>query len=508
MLVAGVDSSTQSTKVLLCDAADGTVVGRGMAPHPGGTECEPAAWWAALLTAGAGLLDRAAAIGVAGQQHGMIVLDDEGQVIRPALLWNDMRSAGAAAELITELGGARWWAEATGSVPMASFTVTKLRWLAEHEPDNARRVAGVLLPHDWLTWRLTGGDPVTDRGDASGTGYFSPATGQWLPDVAAAALGRPVRLPRVASPGEAVGRAASGMLSPASPAARITAPAAPTASAVSSAPTAPVVSFTSAVSAASSSASLLSEGTVVSAGTGDNMGAALGLGLAAGDVVISIGTSGTAYAVSEVPAADPTGAVAGFADATGRFLPLVCTVNAALVLHATAAMLGTDNDGLSRLALAAGPGAGGLTLLPYLDGERTPDRPAATGVLRGLTTRNATRENLARAAVEAVLASLAEAAGYLGACGIEQRRVLLIGGAARSEAVCRIAPGIFGAPVRVPAPEEYVALGAARQAAWALAGTAEPPRWPGHPAAEYSGPPEPQVRECHAALREDTAGWS
>ncbi len=512
MLVAGVDSSTQSTKVLLCDAADGTVVGRGSAPHPGGTECDPAAWWAALLQAGAGLLDRAAAVGVAGQQHGMIVLDHDGRVIRPALLWNDLRSAGAAAELVGELGGASWWAQTTGSVPTASFTVTKLRWLAEHEPANAQRVASVLLPHDWLTWRLAGGGPVTyrgivtggrtagggpltggglvagggpmagggpvtggglvagggpvtDRGDASGTGYFSPVTGEWLPDVAAAALGHRVQLPRVASPGEAVGTAPPG-------------------------------------------GPVLSAGTVISAGTGDNMAAALGLGLAAGDVVISIGTSGTAFAVSEGPAADPSGAVAGFADATGRFLPLVCTVNAALVLDAAAAMLGTDNEGLSGLALTAEPGAGGLTLLPYLDGERTPDRPGATGVLRGLTTRNATRQNLARAAVEAVLASLADAAGLLAASGIEQRRVLLIGGGARSEAVCRIAPGIFGAPVLVPEPEEYVALGAARQAAWALAGTSQPPAWPRRPASAYSGPPEPQVRERHAALREDTAGWS
>ena len=495
MLVAGVDSSTQSTKVLLCDAADGTVVGRGSAPHPAGTECDPAAWWAALLQAGGALLERAAAVGVAGQQHGMIVLDDEGQVIRPALLWNDLRSAAAATELIRELGGRSWWAEATGSVPTASFTVTKLRWLAEHEPANARRVATVMLPHDWLIWRLSGGGPaaggaaaassvVTDRGDASGTGYFSPATGKWLPEVAAAALGHPVRLPRVASPGEAVGVVGA-------PASTVT-PAGTSTPAASSAP----------------GAAPLSHGTVISAGTGDNMGAALGLGLGSGDVVISIGTSGTAFAVSEIPAADPSGAVAGFADATGRFLPLVCTVNAVLVLSATEALVGTDNDGLSRLALAAEPGAGGLTLLPYLDGERTPDRPAATGVLRGLTTRNSTRENLARAAVEAVLASLADAAGHLAGCGIDQRRVLLIGGAARSEAICRIAPGIVGVPVLVPEPEEYVALGAARQAAWALAGTAEPPGWPMRPAAEYSGPLEPQVRERHAALRDDTAAWS
>jgi xylulokinase len=461
MLVAGVDSSTQSTKVVLCEADDGTVVGRGSAPHPPGTEADPADWWAALQRAGDGLLDRAAAVGVAGQQHGMIVLDSGGEVIRPALLWNDLRSAPAAAELVRELGGPQWWASETGSVPTASFTVTKLRWLAEHEPDHAARATAVLLPHDWLTWRLRGetGEPVTDRGDASGTGYFSPAQGIWLPDLVKAAIGRTLRLPRVASPGEVVGETAWGA--------------------------------------------------AVSAGTGDNMSAALGLGLQPGDVAVSIGTSGTAFAVSDVPADDSSGAVAGFADATGRFLPLVCTINAGLVLSATASLLGTDLGGLSKLALSAGPGADGITLLPYLDGERTPDRPGATGVLRGLTTRNATRENLARAAVEALLASLADAADRLTTEeGQAPGRVLLIGGGARSAAVRQLAPGIFFAPVSVPEPEEYVALGAARQAAWALAQTPEPPPWPPRAAAVCTGPPQPEIRERHAALRDDTATWN
>ncbi len=183
MLVAGVDSSTQSTKVVLCEAGDGVVVGQGSAPHPPGTEADPAAWWAALQQAGQGLLERADAVGVAGQQHGMVVLDSGGEVIRPALLWNDLRSAGAAAELVRERGGPQWWADHTGSVPTASFTITKLRWLAEHEPGNAGRAAAVLLPHDWLTWKLLGGPErqapmVTDRGDASGTGYFGPAPGK------------------------------------------------------------------------------------------------------------------------------------------------------------------------------------------------------------------------------------------------------------------------------------------------------------------------------------------
>jgi xylulokinase len=460
MLVAGVDSSTQSTKVLLCEAEDGTIVARGSAPHPAGTECPPQAWRDALRQAGDGLLTRAAAVGVAGQQHGMVVLDENAEVIRPALLWNDLRSFAAAEELVAERG-ARWWAERTGSVPNASFTVTKLRWLAEHEPDHAARVYRVMLPHDWLTWGLIVGppmakEPVTDRGDASGTGYFSTADSAWLPEVAAGALGHQARLPRVARPGEAVGETVWGA--------------------------------------------------AVSAGTGDNMAAALGLALAPGELAVSVGTSGTAYAVTTMPSADPSGAIAGFADATGRFLPLVCTINAALVLDAVAAMLGTGPDGLSARALAAAPGAGGLTLLPYFDGERTPVRPGATGVLHGLTTHNATADNMARAAVEAVLASLAEVAALL-ETGAAPDRVLLIGGGARSEAVRALAPGIFGAPVDVPEAEEYVALGAARQAAWALAGTPGPPPWPRRPCQRYEGPAEPGVRRRFAALREATTGW-
>jgi xylulokinase len=400
---------------------------------------------------------------VAAQQHGMVVLDEAGQVIRPALLWNDMRSAPQAAALIAELGGPAEWARRTGSVPTASFTVTKLRWLAEHEPAAAKRTAHVLLPHDWLTWRLTGlrGGGVqaaTDRGDASGTGYFSPAASRWLPEIAAAALGHPVALPRLAGPAEIVGRAPGGA--------------------------------------------------ALSAGTGDNMGAALGLGVGLGEVVVSIGTSGTAYAVAAEPAADESGLVAGFADATGRFLPLVATVNAARILTVTVRMLGTDPEGLSRLALAAPAGAGGLTLLPYLDGERSPNRPHASGVLNGLTSTNTTPENLARAAVEALLCSLADAVGNLADCGINAERVILIGGAARSEAVRRIAPAIFGVPVTVPPPAEYVALGAARQAAWALSGAESPPRWPlAGTSAEYTAEPDPLVRERYAALRDATADW-
>jgi len=429
--VAGVDCSTQSTKVLVCDADDGRILAEGRASHPDGTECHPDHWWRAWGEASEGLLDGVAAIAVGGQQHGMVALDEAGRVVRPAILWNDTRSAADAEDLVREMGGPGAWAEAVGLVPVASFTITKLRWLARHEPQLAARVARVVLPHDWLTWRLQASRsaaPVTDRGDASGTGYWSPGQGRYRTDLLAAAFGREIDVPRVAGPAEVVGEAGGGArLGP---------------------------------------------------GTGDNMAAALGLGAVAGDVVVSLGTSGTAFAVSETPTADASGLVAGFADATGRFLPLACTLNAARVLSAAAAMLGVDLAALDRLALSAAPGSGGLSLLPYLDGERTPNLPDATGSLHGLTRDAMTPANLARAAVEGMLCGIADGVDAVLALGVPVKRVLLIGGAARSEAVRAIAPDIFGVPVSVPAPAEYVALGAARQAAWVLRGGDEPPAWP------------------------------
>lgn len=432
-LVAGVDSSTQSTKIVVCDAETGTVVRQGRAPHPDGTSVDPAHWWSAFEQASAGgLLDGVEAIAVGGQQHGMVALDAEGRVVRDALLWNDTRSAQAAADLVAELGGPAAWVEATGSVPVAATTVTKVRWLAQHEPQNAARVATVVLPHDWVSGRILadGGIPhqwSTDRGDASGTGYWSGRTNEYRLDLLELALGRRCAVPQVLAPNAAAGRTASGML--------------------------------------------------VAAGTGDNMGAALGLGLQAGDVVVSLGTSGTVFAVSEVPSSDVSGAIQGFADATGRQLPLMCTLNAARVLTATATMLGTDVHGLSDLALAAPVGAEGLTLLPYLDGERTPNLPDATGTLGGLTRANATPQNVARAAVEGMLANLAAGIGGLREQGVAVNRVLLIGGAAASPAVRAVAATLFGVPVSIPEPGEYVAVGAARQAAWALSGADEAPRW-------------------------------
>ncbi|WP_349880657.1 xylulokinase [Micromonospora sp. HUAS YX12] len=477
-LVAGVDSSTQSCKVVVRDAETGALVRQGRAPHPPGTEVDPYAWWEALraAVAEAGGLADVAAVSVGGQQHGMVCLDTSGEVVRPALLWNDTRSADAARELVEEAGGGetgrRFWAEATGAVPVASFTATKLRWLARHEPDNADRVAAVCLPHDWLTWRLAGAPGLdalrTDRGDASGTGYWSPRTGEYRLDLLERAFGRRPKVPVVLGPAEVAGHLDPAALG----------------------------------GAASGNPGTGAAGPVLlGPGTGDNAAAALGAGAGPGDVVVSIGTSGTVFAVADTPAADSSGAVAGFADATGRFLPLVCTLNAARVLDAAATLLGVDLDTLGELALSAPPGADGLVLVPYLEGERTPDRPHATGELKGLTLGTSTPAHLARAAVEGMLCGLADGLDALIAQGARADRIILVGGGARSAAVRRIAPQVFGRPVVVPPPGEYVADGAARQAAWVALGGDTPPAWSVGDTEEYTGDAVPAIRERYAHAR-------
>lgn len=463
MLVAGVDSSTQSCKVVIRDAETGALVREGRASHPDGTEVAPAAWWSALGEAitRAGGLDDVDAVAVAGQQHGMVVLDADGRVIRDALLWNDTRSAGAARDLIEEFGADELVAR-SGLVPVASFTITKLRWLRDAEPENAARVAAVALPHDWLSWRLSGYGPAdeselgpvleelaTDRSDASGTGYWSPTTGEYDRELLVAALGHDAILPRVLGPAESAGRTPAGAL--------------------------------------------------VGPGAGDNAGAALGLSAGPGDVVVSIGTSGTVFSVSEEPTRDSSGTVAGFADATGRFLPLSATLNAARVIDTVAAVLGVDFDELATIALEAEPGAGGLVLQPYFNGERTPDLPDATATLFGMTRATFTRPGLARAAIEGMLCGLADGLDAHRALGVAASRVLLIGGAAMNPAVREIASTIFDVPVSVPAPGEYVANGAARQAAWVALGSL--PEWTVDTVAELAPATVPIVREQYAARR-------
>jgi xylulokinase len=457
--VLGIDSSTQSTKALLVDADDGTVLDERQVAHPPGTEVDPRAWLSALDEACDGLLERAAAVSVGAQQHGMVALDAAGEPVRKALLWNDVRSAGAAEDLVREWGGAQECARLVGSVLVASFTVSKLRWMRDAEPDNAARTASVLLPHDYLSAHLSepGTAPFTDRGDASGTGYFSTVENRWRPELVQSALGHEVALPRVVAGGAVAAHSAGGA--------------------------------------------------VVGAGTGDNMGAALGMGLRETDTLVSVGTSGVASTRSRVAPADGSGTVTGFADAEDGFLPMAVTLNAARILDLQAALLGVDHAQLAELALQAPPGSHGVAISPYYGGERTPNRPAATGVWSGLSGDTA-RSDLARAAFEALACSLADAVDHLATVtGQRGEDILLVGGAARSPALRSIAAGVFGQRVTIPPPGEYVALGAARQAAWALAGTAAPPQWPRPAGAVEEGPATPEVRAAYTRLRDRVAPW-
>ncbi|HVD17355.1 MAG TPA: xylulokinase [Propionibacteriaceae bacterium] len=429
-LVAGVDSSTQSVKIVVCDLGTGSVVRSARASHPDATEVSASAWLAAYQEAAAdpALLDGVAALAVGGQQHGMVTLDEDGELVRDALLWNDNRSAPDATDLITELGGATAWADAVGSVPVASMTVSKIRWLARAEPENAARTTTVVLPHDWLSWQIGGRSfaPTTDRGDASGTCYYDATADRYREDLVQLALGHDLELPRVAAPNEVIGHTPSGV--------------------------------------------------AIAPGTGDNMAGGLGLGVTSGAAVVSLGTSGTAFTKSSQQTHEPTGTVAGFADATGEFLPLVCTLNGARNLVAAAQVLGVTLAELSELALTAEPGSQGVIFVPYLEGERTPPLPDARGQLVGLTLANMTAANIARATVEGVLWSLAYGVEVLREQTGEISSITLTGGASQSEAVRRIAPAVFGMPIVVTDTFESVAVGAARQAAWAVTGTL--PDWP------------------------------
>jgi xylulokinase len=455
-LAAGVDCSTQATKVLLVDPEDGRVVAAGRAAHEvtgagGARETDPAVWWEALRAALAqtGRARSVGAISVAGQQHGLVVTGPEGRPLRPAVLWNDTRSAPDADEL-REVLGAAVWAERVGVVPVPSFTVTRWAWLRRTEPEVAAAASGVRLPHDWLTERLTG-RPVTDRGDASGTGWWSTRDEDYVAEVLELVELDRALLPDVLGPREAAG----------------------------------------AVRPEAAAELGLPQGAIVGPGTGDNMGAALGLGLRSGEPAVSLGTSGTAYAVMSERAVDPSGMIAGFADAAGGFLPLAATLNCTLAVDRVAAWLGLERDAVAERSE--------VTVLPYLDGERTPNLPRAAGTIAGLRHDTESGEILL-AAYEGAVASLVEALELLASVGSglnPEAPVVLIGGGARGRVWQETVARLSGRAVQVPDAGEPVALGAAAQAA-ALLGEESPAevarRWDARAGATLQPPAEPDTR--------------
>jgi xylulokinase len=465
-LVAGVDSSTQTCKVIVRDLETGRIVREGRAPHPPGTVVNPDLWWDALLAAiqAAGGLDDVEAMSVGAQQHGMVCLDANGSVVRDALLWNDTSSHPQVASLNEELG-ADEWVRRTGLPLTVSFTVTKIRWLRDNEPENADRTEAVALPHDYLTWRLRGfgaenpnlEELTTDRSDASGTAYWSGDSGEYCEDLFELGLGKKAILPRVIEPRGKAGVTGGGIEG-------------------------------------------VPAGIPIGVGGGDNALAALALGLEVGDAVISLGTSGTVYARTGKPVHDHTGIFSSYADATGDHLPLAATLNAARDLDAAGRLLGREHDELASLALEAPAGAEGVTILPYFEGERTPNLPNARASVHGLSLANCTPRNFARAMVEGMLCSQVVGIDALKRLDVPVERVFIIGGGARSLAVRGILPEILDVPLFAPAPGEYVAEGAAMQAGAALTG--DFPRWEKQTDGLPSKELKPEIHAQHDAAKE------
>jgi xylulokinase len=444
----GIDCGTQGTKALLVDDR-GVPAGRGYARHEliervlGAREQNPADWVDALQSSVRSALASTPgvdvqALGVSGQQHGLVILDEHFQVIRPAKLWNDTETAPQNEQLIHLLGGPEACLRRFGILPLTGYTASKLLWIRQNEPENFARIRHILLPHEYLNFYLTG-QIFAEAGDASGTAFFDPRTRTWAPDVLSAidggtgqlAAALPPLLPSDATVGALLPRVAESLGLPAT--------------------------------------------CIVSTGGGDNMMGAIGTGnVRPGVVTLSLGTSSTVYSFRDQPALNLPGDIAPFCSSSGGWLPLVCTMNATNVLTGTLDLLGKTVADIEPALAATIPGAEGLTFLPFLNGERTPDLPSARGTLSGLSTTNFNAECLIRAAVEGVsFGILAGLDLILG--GSTPDVLLVIGGGARSDAWRQLLADATGARVQIPAEEESGCLGAAIQAMVAYAASRHSP---------------------------------
>ena len=440
-LLIGIDSGTQSTRALVVDAKNGKVLaaasqGYDLIPNlpPGAKEQHPHTWRGAaaqairqaLKSARAGASE-VKAIGVSGQQHGFVPLDKNGEVIRPAKLWCDTSTAAECEEIMTRAGGLKAAIRATGNAVLPGFTASKILWLKKREPKNYARLAAVLLPHDYLNFWLTG-RKVMEYGDASGTALLNVRTRQWSgamlsaidPDLAS-------KLPPLMSSDQPAGR-----LQPA------------TAKALG-----------------------LNSDVLVGAGGGDNMMGAIGTGnTRPGVITASFGTSGTIYACSEKPVIDPLGEIAAFCDSTNRWLPLLCTMNVTVATEMVRRDFGMDVKRFDATVARAKPGADGLLLVPYLEGERTPNVPDGTGVYFGVAPKTFTAEHFARASMEGVTLGMNYGLRRLADLGVQPRQIRVTGGGAKSKVWRRIMADIFNAEVVTLKVSEGAAYGAALQALW------------------------------------------
>ncbi len=436
----GVDSGTQGTKVLVMDFDRAQVLGRGSAPHafrqglkPGQSEQDPETWFWALESALKGALDEAkvepakvAALGVSAQQHGFVPLGADGLPIRPAKLWNDTSTVTECEALVQRLGGKRAFIEKLGLNLAVGYTASKILWLKKHESESFRRLAHILLPHDYLNYRLTGKLKM-EYGDASGTGLMDVRKREWHPEVLAAIdprLGE--MLPPLRHSAEPLGYVTPEF-----------------------------------------AGRFGWDKVLVSSGGGDNMMAAIGTGnVEPGVATLSLGTSGTIFAYAPRPVVDPEGEIAAFCDSTGGWLPLLCTMNVTNASELFKAMHGLSNEALESLAAEAPPGADGLLFLPFLDGERVPALPQASAVYFGLNRRTFKAGHMARALIEGTIFNLGYGLGRMRGLKLNPRALRATGGGARNRLWLQAAADILGTPVDILEEEESAAFGAGLQAIW------------------------------------------
>ena len=443
----GIDCGSQGTKALLVSDS-GVPLGRGYAAHAliegstGAREQEPIWWVDALVSAGRAAIaqasdadvsvgDQVRALAVSGQQHGLVVLDAQMNVIRPAKLWNDTETAPQNVELLARFGGREAWSERFGIVPLTGYTISKLLWMKQQRPEEFARIRHILLPHEYLNWWLSG-ELRAEPGDASGTAFFDQRSRTWEREVLDWIDGGTGHL-FAALPPLMESEGIVGQLRP-EVAAQLGLP----------------------------------PGCVVAAGGGDNMMGAIGTGnVREGIVTLSLGTSATVYSFAERSMVDPTGNVAPFCSSSGGWLPLVCTMNATNVVTATVKLLGKTVEDIEGALAATAPGSEGLTFLPFLNGERTPDLPLARGTLSGLSATNFTPSHLIRAVIEGVSFGILNGLDRIlrGRCADQ---IQVIGGGARSRAWRQLLADSTGARVVLPAEQESGCLGAAIQAcvAW------------------------------------------
>ena len=437
--VAGIDLGTQSMKVVIYDYEKKEIIEKASCPmelisEADGTREQKAEWFDKGLEVCFGKLSAEnkktiEAIGVSGQQHGFVPLDKDGKALYNIKLWCDTATTAQCAEITKKAGGDKKVVELLGNLMLPGFTAPKILWLKENKPEAFKALKYIMLPHDYLNWKLTG-EYVMEYGDASGTALFDSAKRCWSKEICDIIDGNLLGLlPKLIEPSAPAGK----------------------------------------VSAEAAAAYGIPEGIPVSAGGGDNMMGAVGTGTVAdGFLTMSMGTSGTLYGYSDKPINDPENGLSGFCSSTGGWLPLLCTMNCTVATEFVRGLFNMDVKELDGEAAKAPCGSEGVLVMPFFNGERTPNLPNGRASITGLTSANTNRANIARASLESAVFAMRGGLDAFRKLGFKPREIRLIGGGSKSPLWRQIAADVMNLPIRIPALDEAAALGGAVQALWCL----------------------------------------